>query len=468
MTDAVVSQVVVETASVDTPAAKVSQVVVEVGNIPGPAAFVSQQAIEVGSIPGPAAYVSQHVIEVLSSTADASFDPLVAFFGFLPNWADGILERWQWLTDVQTAIAGDQVRVSLIPEPRLVVEFSVIEQGWSPLLDSLVNGWQGKAFYLPFHRDVVPLAADVAAGATLISTPTAGYTWEAGGLAAFWTDPDTYEVAEILYVDPGQLTLSTPLSDAWPAGARVAPLRKAWLNDAASATRFTGTVTEARLVFELETPLPVIPDEWANGLGGPWTRDGFALFEHRPNWGENPQVEYQRRMRYFDNKTGVKWKEDPSARGWIKRTHLHTFYDRVTINRMLAWVAQRRGRAVAYLAPVWESDLVVTQPTLAADITLTVATRGYAQLYSAIAGRNYVALRHAGGWIIRKVLSAVSLSATEDQLNLDAAIGVALAPSAWLDVRWAERCHLAADTLELKWFTHDVAEATITHEQVKA
>src|SRR5574340_755785 len=174
MTDAVVSQLVVEAASVDTPAAKVSQVAVEVANVAAPAAFVSQIAVEVANVPNPTAYVSHLAVEVLSSNADASFDPLVAFFGFLPNWAEGILERWTWLTDVQTAIDGDQVRVSLIPEPRLAVEFSVIEQGWSVLLDALVNGWQGKAFYLPNHRDTVPLAAGVSAGATLIATHTTG------------------------------------------------------------------------------------------------------------------------------------------------------------------------------------------------------------------------------------------------------------------------------------------------------
>lgn len=468
MTDAVVSQVVVEAASADDPAAIVSQVVVEVGNVPDPTAFVSQLVVEVGNVPDPTAYVSHLVVEVLSSNADASFDPSVAFFGFLPNWADGILERWSWSTDVQTAIAGDQVRVSLIPEPRLALEFSVLEEGWSPLLDALVNGWQGKAFYVPHPRDTIALAAGVAAGATLVATETDGYTWEEGGLAAFWTDPETYEVAEILYVDPGQITLAAPLAAAWPAGARIAPLRKCWLNDTASATRFTGTVTEARLVFEVESPLPVVPDEWANGLGGPWTRDGYALFEHRPNWADSPQVDYRRRMRYFDNGTGRRWKEDPSGRGWITRTHLHTFFDRTEATRLLAWVAQRRGRAVGYLAPVWESQLVITQPTLATDITLTIAHRDYDSLFTAINGRNYVALRYSGGWIIRSVGSVSPLSATEDVLNLDASIGVALDPADWLDVRWAERAHLAGDTLELKWFTHDVAEATITHEQIKA
>jgi hypothetical protein len=83
-------------------------------------------------------------------------------------------------------------------------------------------------------------------------------------------------------------------------------------------------------------------------------------------------------------------------------------------------------------------------------------------------GRGYVALRDVNGWRVRKVSSISAVDTDEERINFTGSIGVDGTVAGWLDVIFCEPANLAADTLELRYFTETVADTAITHEQVIA
>jgi hypothetical protein len=453
-------------------AVRLDQQSVEVVNNALPTVQLGQMAIEVANVTPPPVQLFQFGFEVLSSVIEAVFDPAIAFMGLEPGGE--ITERWQWVTDVQTARSGEQIRASLRAEPRVQVEYDVATTTLpdSVLLDQLMTGWQSKFYYLPVWQDRARLGAAYGPAATTISTPLSGFGYVDGGLIGLWTSMTDYKVIQVLYADfdTDTLTLAEPLGKSLGETAWIAPIRKAWLSSEASAARFTGSSFEAKLVFNLEDPVPLERIEWRRDRGGAIEIDGFAIFDRIPNWTNAPQVTYSRRLDTIIDDTVKPWRYDPSGRGWIARAELHTLTSRADINELLSWVAFRRGRARSYLAPVWDATLDVTRSNLSGATSLYVASRNYQQMLSVIEGRNYVALRDATGWIVRKVVSAAPAedNAAEDVLTLSSAIGRAGTPDGWLDVVWCEPAHLTSDTFEMRWWDGQTADVVISSQQVIA
>lgn len=449
---------------------RLDQQVVEVANAGLPPVRVDQFSIEIPNTLAPPSQLAQFVVEVLSSTTSVVFDPSVAFWGLEPGGE--VTERWQWKTDVQIARSGAQVRSCLRSEPRVQVEFNVATTTPSEmsLIDFIITGWQSKSYYLPIWQDRARLTSTLTSGGTTISTPLAGLGYADGDLIALWTSLTEYRVIQVADADfeTDIITLAQPIGSDWPIGTFIAPVRRAWLSPQASAALFTGASMEARLVFDLEEPVTLERIEWDRDEGGPWTADSFALFSHRPNWSQAPRVDYARRVDLLGDGTNRPWRYDVSGRSWITRSTLHTATNRAEINRLLSWVAQRRGRAISYMAPVWDTAIEVTRSNTDSEMKLYVKTRNFQQFFGAINGRGYIALRDASGWIVRRITSAAQESGTEDVLNLAAAIGRAGTPAGWLDAVLCEPSHLSSDVLEVRWWDRTTAEVIIGHQQVIA
>lgn len=444
----------------------------EVASNAAPAVRLSQASIEVLNRPGPPTRLHQFCIEVLSSSLEGIFDPAVGFIGLEP--AGEITERWSWVTDTQIARAGDQVRVSLRTEPRVQTEFTVLTTNASDmaLIDALLTGWQARSYYLPVWQDRAKLGAPYAIGATTITTPLENFEYVDGGLIALWESPKAYQIVQVVDADPvtNTLALASPLTRAFPATAWIAPIRRAWLLPEASATRFTGAAFEARLVFNAEEPVPLDRIEWDRDDGGPYTVDSLSLFAHVPNWDTAPQHTYRRRLVTIGDETIRPWRYDPSGRGWITRSATHTLTSRAEINKFLSWAAERRGRARAYLAPVWDQAIEVTRPNTSTATALYVTSRDYEQMFTEIEGRGYIALQDATGWIVRRIVRAERAidNPAEDVFTLNAAIGRAGTPGGWKVAVLAEPAQLSSDTLELRWWNSETVDVVVAHDQVIA
>lgn len=75
----------------------------------------------------------------------------MAEFLFQPDWAKGLVERWRFLTDVQTAWDGTEQRVRGRTRPRVELEFEAFAAGGdAPALAAWLADHQGGEFGVPY------------------------------------------------------------------------------------------------------------------------------------------------------------------------------------------------------------------------------------------------------------------------------------------------------------------------------
>ncbi len=448
------------------PPARVAQQSMEVQSTHLPPVRLSQQSVEVMNTLAPPVRLAQQVVEVLSSSVDSLFDKSFGFWATAPNRA--ITERWQWATDIQQARSGAQVRVSLRRNPLVQIEFDILttDAAETTLVDALINGWQGRSYYLPIWQDRVKLGMTLDGSETAIPVNLELFGYTDGGFMGLWNSATDFQVVQILQADEenGEIILPAALGRTWGPDAWIAPVRRAWLQPEASAARFTGDAMEARLVFESRDLSPVTALEWGQGSGGPWEIDGLALFAHTPNWIQAPRITYRRRMETLGDETVPKWRQDIAGHGFVTRQEQHTMTTRAEINSILKWVAERRGRARAFLAPVRDRAIRITRSNAIDAEQIYVEARDYTALLAEISPRAYLALRDSAGWVVRKI-TGVEKFGDEEALTLSSTIRAG-SPSSWIEAYLCEPAILASDTVEVRWWDENTADVVISHEQV--
>ncbi|SFL61875.1 hypothetical protein [Azotobacter beijerinckii] len=105
-------------------------------------------------------------------------------WSFAPDWADGVLERLTWATDILQSESGVEQRRAIRLAPRREFEAMLYVEGRErQLLDLALFGWGSRTWALPVWPDIQLLDQPVALGATRIACATAGLDFAVGRLA---------------------------------------------------------------------------------------------------------------------------------------------------------------------------------------------------------------------------------------------------------------------------------------------
>ncbi|MCW7536700.1 hypothetical protein OOT46_02375 [Aquabacterium sp. A7-Y] len=382
----------------------------------------------------------------------------VVVFGIRPNWADGITERLEWLTEVLEAHDGTEQRIRLRQMPRRGFEYGFLLEGQDArVLDHLLFAWGGRTYCLPVWTDIAYLPDEVKAGAMELQVQDAANSdYHPGGMAVLWRSVLDNEAVQVLAVEGNTLTLNLALGRSWPAGTQVFPARLARLEGQTAVRRITDTLAEGRCRFTVEDLTAPVGAE--AGLA----YQGYQIFDWPPNRSEDVEDNWQRKLTVLDHQTGARGFEDESGIPQIGRRLSWLLPDRVQVSRFRAWLAMRAGRANPAWLPTFESDLVVTRPVATADSGITVRNVGYSRFVAAHPQRRDLVLRTTAGVFYRRVTGGDELSADEELISLDAPLGVTVAPAQFLQISWLELARLDQDAVELFWETDQIARLQLS------
>lgn len=381
----------------------------------------------------------------------------IVAWSWAPNWADGMLERLEWRTDVLTAYRGGEQRRALRLDPRQGLEFSVIAQGADRrFMEAVLWNWGARIYAVPLWFDGQELAGTLSAGATSIPLPTTQRGYTVGGLVMLLgEDPRTYEVLEVASIG-ASIGLARPTQQTWVAGTRVYPTRAARITNEATLPRFTGEAASLKLQFEMTDYMP-----WAAAASP--TYRGYPVFEQKPDWSEDPSLIYGRKLNVMDSGSGRVLVEDQAQMPLTTQRMRYTMISRADVDAWKQRIYALRGKLGGIWVPTWASDLTVAANIGDSVTNIDIDWIGYGRYYGTDPNRRDIRIEIADGTIFyRRITGAAELSSTVERLSIDSALGVAVAAADVRLVSFMAMSRSDSDTAEIAWFTGEVAETVFS------
>lgn len=387
-------------------------------------------------------------------------------WSFAPDWADGVLETLEWLTDILSSESLVEQRRALRVVPRRQLQAPMLFEGRErQLLDMALFGWGSRIWALPIWPDIQLLAAPVALGAVRVDCQTEFLDFQAGGMAMLrGEDAFTYEVVEILNIDAGGLDLKRGTQQAWPARTRLYPARTAQLVEAPQLSRLTDQLQSADVRFLI---LEVC--DWPEVLPATLYR-GRPVLEQAPDESEDLTSSYARLLSTLDSGQAVPLVTDMAqhvlpVQGWrwldLGRA------ERAALRSLLYGL---RGQQVPVWVPTHADDLTIKAAVSAVATTLDIEHIGYTRFGQGKPGRRDIRIQLWNGSVFyRRITSSVELDSSTERLLISSSLGVLVEPAQIARVSWMVISRLNSDQVEIDHQTDSegVASCALTFRGVR-
>lgn len=369
----------------------------------------------------------------------------------------GVLERLEWLTDVMQSFDGSEQRVRVRGVPRRYFEFaSTLSDRDRRAAENLLYSWQGKVWAIPVWMDAEPLSAGVSSGATSIPAVTATRDYYVGGLVGIMSDAYTYEIVEIDEVQANALVLAQALQSDWAAGTTlVFPMRAARMPEDMRLSRFTGATAYGRFRFQCV-------DDSDYTAATETTYLSYPVLTLKPNWTEDVDQEYLRKLQIIDARTGGIFVDDEAGGPILGQSHRWLLDGRTQIDDFRKWLYARKGRLTAFWLPSWAQDLLVVADIGMTAQTIDVEHCGYTLNVEQGIARRDIRIQLANGTVFyRRITGSAEVSGTVERLSIDSALGQLVDKDDIALVSFMALSRLEADAAEISWWRWDVAEARL-------
>jgi hypothetical protein len=291
-------------------------------------------------------------------------------FSIMPNWAQGVIERISYESEVLSSESDVEQRRSLRISPRRSFEASFDRhRAIRSRLDTFLIGIGRNRCLLPIWHEQVHLTASL--GSTVTLTDLAKREFTAGGLAIVTqNDPALYEVLSISTINTstGVVTFSGAPSGSWPAGSKLIPLRIARVSARTEMSNLTDAVANATVAFDLDDTEGI----WFSASWG--ASDRFFLFPF--NRSSPISIGYERPTAFsLDNATGSVDVYDSDQKSRLTFRGSILLRSRGDVFDFRRYIEMTRGRCVAFWMPSHSMDLHLSGTSIS-GLTVDVKSTG--------------------------------------------------------------------------------------------
>jgi len=361
----------------------------------------------------------------------------------------GVVEELEWLTHISEAASGKERRQALRQVPRQHLRYRVFREDGPERqrLENILFAHQGRPVAPPFWPDQTLLSAAASIGATTLQLVSTDYRdIREGGLAYIWASETEYEIVTVDTVDSStQVTLASPTTIAFEAGAHFIPARVAIVLGNSQSRRHVGSAE-----YDLDLQVVDNGDSLASTSG--WPTYNSKVLVSDVNFGEEIRESYQRATKILDGLSGAV--QAVNLNDVSRRT---SFKEWVTESQADLWAVRRllhalRGRQVSFYIPTDAAELTPTQPLAMSATNLDVVNAGYTEHTQARQPRDRIRVVLADGTTYeRRVVSSSELSADEERLVVDSAWPASVALADILRVDVIEKARLDADRVRIEY-----------------
>ncbi|MEO7067439.1 MAG: hypothetical protein ABI114_11060 [Rhodanobacter sp.] len=373
-----------------------------------------------------------------------------------PDWSSGVQETLAWSTDIMqasaTAVTQHRALRSL---PRRALAFTVgAFMQRRRAADMLLAGHSG-LWQLPVWHDVQWLGAPLASGVSATPCVTAGYDFVAGGKALLFTAVNTWEVVTIAAIASDQLTLTAPTVAAYGIGARLYPLRAAYVRDGAEEKLRSDTVSQRTMTFDIAEPC-----DWPL-LASPTLYLGHVMLDVRPDESTDPTSSYSRLLQTVDYGTGLPVVHDLPGLALRTQQSSWQLFGRAQHTWFRSLLYTLDGRRVPLWVPSFASDLQAVSPIAGSSTSMTVEWAGYTQFGKNQPNRKDLRIELFDGTVLYRRITAALESDNTEILTLDSALAsTSVDPANIRAMSFMALSTLASDSVDIDHATDQDGVAT--------
>lgn len=370
-----------------------------------------------------------------------------------PDWARGISESLEWMTDVLEAEEGDEQRIGRRMTPRQTWSFTSTAVGVErQAMEAAIAGWGARTWALPLWPHGSDLKAAAIAGDAVLQAAGLSREFVAGGLAlVIGEDSMDSEVVEVESFTATTIVLRRGLSKPWPIGSVVYPAKSARLTDVA-ISRFTGDCSDAGVTFAVAVanPHPALDPATL-----PQHR-GFGVMETRPDWTQAPTLSAERRLAVSDNGSGVPRWSDRAGYPTLRQVLRYGPLGRAELDGMRRLQYYLAGQLRALWVPSYASDLQLRTIAAAGASNIDVAYCGYTAYLRGQVGRTDIRIQTAAGIQYRQITGSTDIGGGIERLGLASPLQLQLDPAERVEISFLSLMHGDSDRVEWAWWSGDM------------
>lgn len=273
-----------------------------------------------------------------------------------PNWKSPIVEKLEYLTDVQQSSNGTEVRIPLRTGPRSSLTFEIMAQGADAIrLRNFIQMNQGKKVMIPWWVSGLKWL-DESFGLRVsrdygVSPVAMGYSTKANGVLI--TKNGQQWVRTASQANSSNISIPTaqwPLPEPERPGAMVYPMIECYMNASQSLTNPTGNILHGSITFEAAEIVPHESATLSTQL------NGVPVLIEGPNRAQDHTIEYNRLVAELDFMTGKRSHYDHSGQSFRTVSHEYALQEYREIIPFKAFLNHLQGRKGSLYLPSFSCD----------------------------------------------------------------------------------------------------------------